>query len=139
VPNENCSEISDEQETNFISKLYKGYRKYKGKLPLKCFNCGKVGHFPSKYPYLKQLDSDYEDTYKNKELNERKNGNKKKFYKKKKNFYPKKDNNSSDMSEDDETKKLFMGIESQNKVVDNEENYEVEGELYVEGEHISDL
>ena len=46
-------------------------------------------------------------------------GNKKKFYKKNKNFYSKEDNSSFDMSEDDETKLLFMGIEYQNKEVDD--------------------
>jgi hypothetical protein len=50
VPNENHSDISDEEEANFIRKLQKGSGKYKGKLPLKCFNCGKVGHFPLNVP-----------------------------------------------------------------------------------------
>ena len=35
----------DEEEANFIKKLQKGLGKYKGKLPFKCFDCGKVGHF----------------------------------------------------------------------------------------------
>jgi hypothetical protein len=44
------------------------------------------------------------------------------------------------MSENDETKLLFMGIESQNKIADDiEENSEVEGELDLEGELISAL
>jgi hypothetical protein len=44
------------------------------------------------------------------------------------------------MSENHETKLLFMGIETQNKVADeNEENYEVEGEVDIEGELISSL
>jgi hypothetical protein len=140
VPNENHSDISDEEEANFIRKLKKGSGKYKGKLPLKCFNCGKVGHFSSKCPYPKQEESDDEETQNHKEYKKRKTGNKKKFYKKKKNFYSKEDNSSSDMSEDDETKLLFMGIETQNNVVDdNEENSEVEGEVYLEGELISAL
>jgi hypothetical protein len=45
VPNENHSDISDEEEANFIRKLQKGSGKYKGKLPFKCFNYGKVGTF----------------------------------------------------------------------------------------------
>jgi hypothetical protein len=53
VPNENHLDISDEEETNFIRKLSKGSGKYKGKLPFKCFNYGKVGHFASKCPYPK--------------------------------------------------------------------------------------
>jgi hypothetical protein len=82
VPNENHLYISDEEEANFIRKLQKGSGKYKGKLPFKCFNYGKVGNFASKCTYPKQVDSDDEDTYNHKELKKRKTGNKKKFYKK---------------------------------------------------------
>jgi hypothetical protein len=72
MPNENHSEMSDEEETNFIRKLQKGSEKYKGKLPFKCFNYGKLGDFSSKCPYPKQVDSDDEDNYKHKELKKRK-------------------------------------------------------------------
>jgi hypothetical protein len=51
-------ESYDEEESNFIKKLQKGLGKYKGKLPFKCFNYGKVGHFQNKCPYPKM---DYED------------------------------------------------------------------------------
>jgi hypothetical protein len=65
---------------------------------------------------------------------------KKEFYKKNKNFYSKEDNSSSDMSEDDESELLFMGIENKNNVShDDEENYEVEGEVDLEEECISSL
>jgi hypothetical protein len=50
-----CSSCeSDAEEANFVRKLKKGSRKYKGKLPYKCFNCGKVGHFVTKCPYAKK-------------------------------------------------------------------------------------
>ena len=41
---------------------------YKGKLPLKCFNYGGIGHFASKFPYPKHEDNDEcpEDFKKNK-------------------------------------------------------------------------
>ena len=38
--------------------------KYKGKLPLKCFNYGRIGHFDSKCTYPKQDDSDERETSK---------------------------------------------------------------------------
>jgi hypothetical protein len=86
------------------------------------------------------VDSDDEYTYNHKELNKRKSRNKNKFYKKNKNLYSKENSSSSDMSEDDETNFLFMGIETQNKAIDdNEENFEVEGEVDLEGELISAL
>jgi hypothetical protein len=103
VPNENHSDISNEEGANFIRKLHKGSGKYKGKLPFKCFNCGKVRHFASKCPYPKQGDSDDEDTYNHKELKKGKTGNNKKLYKKKKNLYSKEESSSYDMSEDDKT------------------------------------
>jgi hypothetical protein len=56
---------------------------------------------------------------------------------KRKKNYSKEDNSSSDMSEDDDTKVLFMGIETQTDTT--EENPEVEGEVYLEGELISAL
>jgi hypothetical protein len=54
VFNEYQSEIFDEEIANFMKKLKKGTGRYKGKFPLICFNCGKIEHFASKCPYLKQ-------------------------------------------------------------------------------------
>lgn len=41
----------DEIETNFVRRLKRGVRKYKGKLPLKYFNCDKIDHYASKCMY----------------------------------------------------------------------------------------
>jgi DNA-directed RNA polymerase subunit N (RpoN/RPB10) len=41
--------------------MKRGTNKYKGMLPLKCFNCGKIGHFASKFPYAKKTNSDDEE------------------------------------------------------------------------------
>ena len=57
-----CSEDSDdEEEADFVRKLKRGTDKFKGKLPFKCFNCGKIGHFASKCPYAKGSKSDEEE------------------------------------------------------------------------------
>jgi hypothetical protein len=45
---------------NHFRNLKKGYGKYKGKLPFKCFNCGKVGHFVDKCTYAKDESSEDE-------------------------------------------------------------------------------
>ena len=52
------SENLDDEEVICIKKLEKGTRKYKGNLPLKCCNCGRIGHFASKCTYPKQYDND---------------------------------------------------------------------------------
>jgi hypothetical protein len=41
----------EEIEANFVRTLTKGSGKYKGKLPFKCFKCGRIGHFESKCPH----------------------------------------------------------------------------------------
>jgi hypothetical protein len=46
---------------NFVRKLKRGTDKYKGMLPLKCFNFGKNGHFATKCPYARNSDSDEEE------------------------------------------------------------------------------
>jgi hypothetical protein len=46
-----------------VRKLKKGSGKYKGKIPFKCFNCGKVGHFVAKCPYEKDESSDDEEDH----------------------------------------------------------------------------
>ena len=43
----------DEEEAKFVRILDRGAGKYKGKLPFKCFNCGRVGNYASKCPHKK--------------------------------------------------------------------------------------
>ena len=52
-------EDSDDEEALLVKNLKRGTGKYKGKLPLKFFNCGEFGYFASKFPYPKQ-EGDYE-------------------------------------------------------------------------------
>jgi hypothetical protein len=58
----------DEIETKFVRRLKKGSNKYKGKLPFKCFNCGKIGHFSNKCPH-KRKDQENDDEEKHKHKN----------------------------------------------------------------------
>ena len=97
----NHSEISDDEEGLFIKKLERGTRKYEGKLPLKCFRCGSIGHFASKCPYPKQDDSDQKES--SRKFKKGKMGNKNKYYEKKKILYTMEDSEYEDTSGDEET------------------------------------
>ena len=143
-PKTECSnndESDNEEEANFVRKLKRGTCKYRGKLPLKCFACGRIGHFASKFPYAKDSNNDDDSNYKkNKKFHNYKKGNNGRFSKKK-SLYSKEDNNSSDDhtdSDSDLEKILFMAIDTQ-EIPDNHEGSEEEGEVDLEGQFISAL
>jgi hypothetical protein len=121
---------------NFMRKLKIGTDKYKGMLPLKCFNCDGIGHFVSKCPYAKNKGSDEEEDPKKKNKNKKgdKRRNTNKFFKKI--FYSKEDESSSDEDDDsdsDSQRVHFMTVD------DDEEDYEEEGEVDLREELISAL
>jgi hypothetical protein len=49
----------DEEMANFIKTLNKGTNvRYRGKLPLICFNCEGIGHFANKFPHKKKRNDE---------------------------------------------------------------------------------
>ena len=57
----NSSNVSDEEEENFVRNIKRVHGKYKGKLTFKCFECGIVGHFSSKFPFTESRDGDSDE------------------------------------------------------------------------------
>jgi hypothetical protein len=97
----------DEEVANFVKRLNKGTNgRYRGKLPLICFNCDGIGHFANKCPHKKKRND--EGYSKGRQTYKGKRTTKKVF---KKNFCTKEDISSSDEDEvsDSETGRvLFM-------------------------------
>ncbi|XP_057818249.1 uncharacterized protein LOC131031215 [Cryptomeria japonica] len=130
---QNSSEIleedSEDEATHLVRKLKRGFGKYKGKLPLKCFNCEKIGHFASKCPYEKENDDNgkKESRFKNNKKFVKRERKSQKF---KRSLYSKEDIDSSPCSEEENQNDeiLFMVVEDIQEEVDyfDEEDVEVD-------------
>jgi hypothetical protein len=107
----------DEEVANFVKRLNKGTNgRYRGKLPLICFNCDGIGHFANKCPHKKKRND--EGYSKGRQTYKGKRTTKKVF---KKNLCTKQDISSSDEDEVSDSKTgrvLFVAVE------DFEEEYE---------------
>jgi hypothetical protein len=113
----------DEEVANFVKRLNKGTNgRYRGKLPLICFNCDGIGHFSNKCPHNKKRNdegySKVKHTYKGKRTT-------KKVFKKR--LYTKEDilsSNEDEVSENETGRVLFMVVKDS-----EEESEEVEEEM----------
>jgi hypothetical protein len=129
----NTNSELDDIEAKFVRRLKKGSGKYQGKLPFKCFNCGKIGHFVSKCLHQKKdQNSDDEKKYKYKKYN------------KKKSLVANNDNSSEDTDSDSSCENKandFMLMAKEyydNKIIGIDDNDE-EAVVDLEGELISAL
>ena len=129
----------DEIEAKFVKRLKKGSGKYKGKLPFKCFNCGKIGHFANKCPH-KRKDQTYDDEEKHKHKNSFKENNfKKKSLCVNNDDDPSDDEDNDSYIEDKLNEFILMAKEDYDNKITGSDVNEEEAVVDMEGELINAL
>ena len=60
--------VLEEDEINFVKKLQLGTGRFRGKLPFKCFSCGRFVHYTAKCPHKDKYEKGKELDKRNKKL-----------------------------------------------------------------------
>lgn len=114
------SDSDDSEEVAKHKNTKRGFRKYRGKLPLKYFNCGRVGHFAAKCPYTKDdqvNEEDFKKKYKWKTSYKQRN-----FSEKKKSLCVNEESPNLELGNESDGEILFMAIVLSNQ--SDEDNVE---------------
>eukprot|EP00253_Pinus_taeda_P034859 PITA_34859 len=114
-----------EEESNFVKNLQWDSRRFRGKLPFKCFACGRVSHYAAKCPHKDKLDKGKEPVKWNRKQNVSK-----------KSYYTHEDNDGLSNSDEDEHGngyRLWMDFEDDDflDVIDEDDLYEEVSKLKI--------